>query len=121
MVQYFRPNLNASFAALSDATRRGVLVQLGRSDASITELADKFHMTLTGMRKHVGVLEQAGLVTTEKIGRVRTCKLGIRRLEEEVAWIESYRQLWAARFDALDNIVEELKRKEKVDGSEKRE
>jgi DNA-binding transcriptional ArsR family regulator len=115
MVQYVTARLDASFAALSDATRRGVLEQLGRSDASITDLADKFHMTLTGMRKHVGVLEQAGFVTTEKVGRVRTCKLGLRRLEEEAAWIESYRQLWAARFDALDRVVEELKRKEKID------
>lgn len=116
MVQYFKPHLDASFAAISDATRRGVLEQLGRSDASITELAEKFHMTLTGMKKHVGVLEQAGLVTTEKIGRVRTCKLGVRRLEEEAAWIESYRLLWAARFDELDKIVEELKRKERASG-----
>ncbi|MCV9999101.1 helix-turn-helix domain-containing protein [Pararhizobium sp. YC-54] len=116
MVQYISPRLDASFAALSDATRRGVLEQLGRSDASITELAEKFHMTLTGMKKHVGVLEQAGLVTTEKVGRVRTCKLGRRRLEEEAAWIESYRQLWGARFDELDKVVEELKRKEKIDG-----
>ena len=113
MVQYIR--LDTSFAALSDATRRGVLERLGRSDASITELADKFHMTLTGMKKHVGVLEQAGLVTTEKVGRVRTCRLGLRRLEEEAAWIEGHRQLWEARFDALDKVVEELKRKEKVD------
>src|SRR5215475_14394649 len=101
MVQYTRPQLDASFAALSDATRRGVLEQLGRSDASITALAEKFHMTLTGMKKHVGVLEQAGLVATEKIGRVRTCKLGPRRLREETAWIERYRQLWDARFDEL--------------------
>jgi DNA-binding transcriptional ArsR family regulator len=107
--------LDASFAALSDATRRGVLEQLGRSDASITELADRFHMTLTGMKKHVGVLEHAGFVTTEKVGRVRTCRLGLRRLEEEAAWIERYRQLWAARFDALDAVVEDLKRKEKID------
>ncbi|MDB5523725.1 MAG: transcriptional regulator, ArsR family [Rhizobium sp.] len=120
MVQYFRPHLDASFAALSDATRRGVLEQLGRADASITELAEKFHMTLTGMKKHVGVLEQAGLVTTEKVGRVRTCKLGLRGLEEEAAWIERYRQLWDTRFDALDKVVEELKRKEKVDGPKKR-
>jgi DNA-binding transcriptional ArsR family regulator len=111
---------DASFAALSDATRRGVLEQLGRADASITDLAGKFHMTLTGMKKHVSVLEQAGLVTTEKVGRVRTCKLGLRRLEEEAAWIESYRQLWAARFDDLDKIVEELKQKEKGDGRKKR-
>jgi DNA-binding transcriptional ArsR family regulator len=115
MVQYITTRLDASFAALSDATRRGVLERLGRSDASITELADKFHMTLTGMKKHVGVLEQAGLVTTEKVGRVRTCRLGLRRLEEEAAWIEGHRQLWEARFDALDKVVEELKRKEKVD------
>ena len=116
MVQHTRDRLNASFAALSDATRRGVLEQLGRSDASITDLADKFHMTLTGMKKHVGVLEQAGLVTTEKVGRVRTCKLGPLRLDDETAWIERYRQLWDARFDELDKIVEQLKRKEKVDG-----
>ena len=116
MVQYITTRLDASFAALSDATRRGVLERLGRSDASITELADKFRMTLTGMKKHVGVLEQAGLVTTEKVGRVRTCRLGLRRLEEEAAWIEGHRQLCrTARFDALDKVVEELKRKEKVD------
>jgi DNA-binding transcriptional ArsR family regulator len=120
MVQYSPTRLDASFAALSDATRRGVLEQLGRSEASITELADKFHMTLTGMKKHVGVLEQAGLVTTRKVGRVRTCKLGRRRLEDEAAWIEKYRQLWAARFDALDEVVAELKRKEKADGRKKR-
>jgi DNA-binding transcriptional ArsR family regulator len=120
MVQYSQARFDASFAALSDATRRGVLEQLGRADASITELADRFHMTLTGMKKHVGVLEQAGLVSTEKIGRVRTCTLGLRRLEEEAAWIERYRQIWEARFDALDKIVEELKRKEKTDGRKKR-
>ena len=116
MVQYNQTRFDASFAALSDATRRGILEQLGRAEASITDLAEKFHMTLTGMKKHVGVLEQAGLVTTEKVGRVRTCKLGLRRLEEEAAWIERYRQIWDARFDALDKIVEELKRKEKVNG-----
>jgi DNA-binding transcriptional ArsR family regulator len=112
MVQYLQAGFDASFAALSDVTRRGVLEQLGRGDASISELAEKFHMTLTGMKKHVGVLEQAGLVTTEKIGRVRTCKLGPRRLEQETAWIERYRQLWDARFDELDQVIEELKRKE---------
>jgi len=115
MVQFSTARLDASFAALSDPTRRGVLEQLGRSDASITELADKFHMTLTGMKKHVGVLEHAGFVTTQKVGRVRTCRLGLRRLEEEAAWIESYRQVWAARFDALDGVIEEMKRKEEID------
>ena len=121
MVQYTQARLDASFAALSDVTRRGVLEQLARSDASITDLAEKFHMTLTGMKKHVGVLEQAGLVMTEKVGRVRTCKLGLRRLDEEAAWIGRHRQLWDIRFDELDKVVEELKRKEKVDGRKKRE
>ena len=116
MVQYSQTRFDVSFAALSDATRRGVLEQLGRADSSITDLAERFHMTLTGMKKHVGVLEQAGLVATEKVGRVRTCKLGPRRLAEEMAWIEEYRQLWASRFDALDKVVEELLQKEKVDG-----
>src|SRR6516162_3462362 len=120
MVQYSRARLDASFAALSDATRRGVLEQLGRSEASITDLAEKFHMTLTGMKKHIGVLEQAGLVTTEKVGRVRTCKLGARRLEEETAWLERYRQVWDLRFDELDKVVDELKRKEKIDGRKNR-
>jgi DNA-binding transcriptional ArsR family regulator len=121
MVQHENPRLDASFAALSDATRRGVLDQLGRADASITELAEKFDMTRTGMKKHVGVLEQAGLVTTKKVGRVRTCKLGRHRLEEEAAWIEGYRRLWDARFDELDKVVEELKGKERLDGRRKRE
>src|SRR6476469_220844 len=120
MVQYSRTHLDASCAALADATRRGVLEQLGRADASITDLAEKFRMTLTGMKKHVGVLEQAGLVTTAKVGRVRTCKLGPRRLEEEAAWIERYRQLWDARFDELDNVIEGLKRKEKIDGRKRK-
>jgi len=120
MVQFSGAGLDVSFAALSDPTRRGVLEQLGRADASITDLAEKFHMTLTGMKKHVGVLEQAGLVATEKVGRVRTCRLGPRQLENETAWIEAYRRLWASRFEALDDVVEELKRKEKVDGRRNR-
>ena len=120
MVHHSGARLDASFAALSDATRRGVLEQLGRADASITELAEKFHMTLTGMKKHVGVLERAGLVATEKVGRVRTCRLGPRRLEEATAWIERYRQLWASRFDELDKVVEKLKQKEMLDERKKR-
>lgn len=117
MVQLMRVRLDASFAALSDATRRGVLERLGRSDASITDLADRFQMTLTGMKKHVGVLERAGFVTTEKVGRVRTCRIGPRRLEDEMAWLERYRQLWEARFNELDRVVEDLQRKE--DGNER--
>ena len=112
MVQYMSARLDTTFAALQDATRRGILEQLARADASITDLAKKFQMTLTGIKKHVGVLERAGLVTTQKVGRVRTCRLGQRRLEEEAMWIERYRQLWDARFAELDQVVEELKRKE---------
>ena len=120
MVQYSRASFDTTFAALSDVTRRGVLEQLARADASITDLAGRFGMTLTGMKKHVGVLERAGLVRTAKVGRVRTCRLGLRKLDEEAAWIERYRQLWTARFDELDKVVEELQRKEKVDGRNKR-
>jgi DNA-binding transcriptional ArsR family regulator len=116
MVQYTQPRLDDTFAALSDVTRRGVLERLGRSDASITDLAGRFDMTLTGMKKHVGVLEAAGLVTTEKVGRVRTCRLGPRRLEEEMAWLEQYRQLWDARFEALERLVGELKYSETTNG-----
>jgi DNA-binding transcriptional ArsR family regulator len=119
MVQYTKGRLDASFAALSDATRRGVLEQLGHSDASITNLAGRFRMTLTGMKKHVSVLERAGLVTTEKVGRVRTCKLGSRRLEEATAWLETYRQRWASRFDELDKVVEDLKRTENINARKK--
>lgn len=121
MVQHLDSRLDTAFAALSDTTRRGILAQLRREDASITDLAGTFQMTLTGMKKHVGVLERAGLVTTEKVGRVRTCRLGRRRLEEEAAWIELHRQLWAARFDALEKVFEDLQQKEKVDGRQERD
>jgi DNA-binding transcriptional ArsR family regulator len=120
MVKYTQPHLDSVFAALADSTRRGVLEQLGRSEASITDLANRFHMTLTGMKKHVGELELTGLVTTEKVGRVRNCRIGTRRLEEAAAWIERYQQLWDARFSALDEVVEELQRKEKIDGRNKK-
>ena len=120
MVQYQHAHLDASFAALADVTRRGVLEQLGRAEASISDLAERFDMSLTGMRKHVGVLEEAGLVVTEKVGRVRTCRIGARRLEEVAAWIDRYHRLWDARFRELDEVLEELKRKEKADGNRKR-
>jgi DNA-binding transcriptional ArsR family regulator len=116
MVQLSSSRLDASFAALSDATRRGVIERIGRSEASITDLADAFHMTLTGMKKHVGVLERAGLVVTEKVGRVRTCRLGRLGLEQEAAWIERYRRIWDARFEALDKVVEDLKAEETRNG-----
>jgi len=120
MVQLSQAHFDASFAALADATRRGVLEQLARGDASITDLADKFDMTLTGMKKHVGVLEQAGLVTTEKVGRVRNCRIGPCRLEEEIEWISRYRQVWDARFQALDRVIEQLKSRDKPNVRRKR-
>ena len=112
MVQYSLP-LDAAFGAMADPTRRRILELLGRRDASISDLARRFEITLTGIKKHVQVLERSGLVTTEKVGRVRTCTLGERRLDEVTAWIDRYRQLWSARFDELDQVIEELKLKEK--------
>ena len=108
MVQY-STRLDTAFAALADATRRGVLERLGRGDASIGELASGFEMTLTGMKKHVRVLEDAGLVTTEKVGRVRSCRLGPRRLEDELAWMARYRRMLEARLDRLGELLERTK------------
>lgn len=116
MVQQSAARLDVSFAALSDPTRRGVLEHLGRGEASITDLALRFGMTLTGMKKHVSLLEEAGLVITQKVGRVRLCRLRDGGLEAEAAWIARYRQRWALRFDALDDVVEDLKRREDRDG-----
>lgn len=116
MVQYASPRLDAAFAALADATRRGVLERLGDADASITELADRFAMSLTGMKKHVQVLEDAGLVRSQKVGRVRTCRLGPQQLAEVNAWLERYRRMWDARFAELDTVLEELQRQERTDG-----
>jgi DNA-binding transcriptional ArsR family regulator len=107
VVQY--ATLDRTFAALSDSTRLGILERLGRGDASISDLSSTFDMTLTGIKKHVQILEGAGLVTTEKVGRVRTCRLGPRRLEDELAWIESYRQMLDARMDRLEGFLERTK------------
>jgi DNA-binding transcriptional ArsR family regulator len=110
MVQY-QARLDNAFAALSDPTRRGILLKLGRRDASITELAQKFGMTLTGMKNHVTVLEDAGLVTTQKLGRIRTARLGPRKLEDELAWIETYRKMLNDRLDSLEDFLERTKEK----------
>jgi DNA-binding transcriptional ArsR family regulator len=109
MVQFSSARLDRSFAAISDATRRGILEQLGRGEATITDLAAKFDMTLTGMKKHVSVLEDAGLATTKKVGRVRHCKLGPRRLEDEAAWITKYREMLEERLDHLAGFLERTK------------
>ena len=116
MVQYITSPLDLSFAALSDATRRGIIDQLGRADASITSLADMFKMTLTGMTKHVQVLQRAGLVVTQKVGRVRTCRLAERGLQAQAEWIEARRKLFESRFEALDEIIKDMKQEES-DGS----
>lgn len=112
MVQFSSVHLDVAFAALSDATRRGVLEQLGGADASITDLADRFGMTLTGMKKHVGVLEDAGLIETAKVGRVRICRLGPQRLADVTSWLERYRRMWEARFAQLDDVLNELQHEE---------
>ncbi len=118
MVQHSAPSteLDAAFAALADHTRRGVLQQLGRTECSISDLAGQFGMTLTGMRKHVGVLEHAGLVSTAKVGRVRICRIGTARLDEVAAWIDSYHRLWDARFNELDKVLNNLQQKEQPNG-----
>jgi DNA-binding transcriptional ArsR family regulator len=110
MVQY-SPRLDTTFAAIADPTRRGVLEHLGRRDASITELAERFEITLTGIRKHVQILERSGLVSTRKVGRVRTCTLGPRRLDAEAQWIDKYRQMLAERLDRLEAFLERTKEK----------
>jgi DNA-binding transcriptional ArsR family regulator len=119
MVQHSQTHCDATFAALSDATRRGVVEALMRQDATISDLAMRFDMTLTGMKKHVGILEQAGLVTSRKVGRVRTCQLGPSRLEQELAWMDAYRRMWTARFAALEDVVAELKQMESGNGQPK--
>lgn len=108
MVQYIA-SVDEVFAALSDPTRRGILERLGRGDASISELAEDFGMTLTGVKKHVQVLAESGLVITEKVGRVRTCRLGPRRLDRESAWIAQYERMLDARFDRLGDFLERTK------------
>jgi DNA-binding transcriptional ArsR family regulator len=112
MVQYSSAQFDAAFAALSDPTRRGILEHLGQRDASITDLADKFDLTLTGMKKHVQILERSGLVSTEKVGRVRTCTLGPKRLEHEAAWLAKHRLTLEERFDRLGKFLERTKGEE---------
>ena len=105
MVQY-TTDLDTVFTAVADGTRRGILERLGRREASISELAEQFEMTLTGMKKHVQLLENAGLVRTQKVGRVRTCSLGTRRLTAEAAWIAKYHQMLEAQLDSLGEFLE---------------
>jgi DNA-binding transcriptional ArsR family regulator len=108
MVQY-QPQLDRTFAALADPTRRGILERLGQGSATITELAKPFEMSLTGCKKHVRVLENVELVTTEKVGRARRCTLGPRRLEDAQRWIETYRQMLEGRLDRFGELLEQTK------------
>jgi DNA-binding transcriptional ArsR family regulator len=107
MVQY--PHLDRTLAALADPTRRAVLERLGRGTATISELAEPFGMSLTGMKKHVRVLEDAGLVTTEKVGRARICRAGPRRLEDVEEWSATYRRMLEERLDRLGELLERTK------------
>jgi DNA-binding transcriptional ArsR family regulator len=106
---HYQDRLDAAFAALSDPSRRGILEHLGRRDATISELAEAFEMTLTGIKKHVQILESAGLVTTKKVGRVRHCTLGKRRLDLEAEWMSMHRQMLEARLDRLGEFLERTK------------
>ena len=108
MVQY-SPRLDSTFSALSDPTRRAILERLGRGSATISELAEPTGMSLTGLKKHVRILEEAELVTTEKRGRTRHCRLGPRQLDEASQWIESYRRGWEERFVRLEELIEKRK------------
>ncbi len=108
MVQY-QPGLDDTFSALSDPTRRAVLERLGNGSATISELARAAGMSLTGLKKHVGILEDAGLVTTEKRGRTRYCRLGPKRLDDLGHWLETYRSNWADRLDRLEEVIERKK------------
>ncbi len=111
MVQFTPNALDRSFGALADPTRRAILMRLGRSEASISDLAVGFEMTLTGLKKHVSVLEGAGLVTTEKVGRVRRCRLGPRRLDDVAKWVATYRTQLEQRLDRLEEFLERTKGK----------
>jgi len=112
MVQYSNFALDHSFAALADATRRGMIDELGRGPASVTVLADKFAITLTGAKKHLAILERAGLITTAKVGRVRTCRLKPGALALEAEWFAAQRTLFEARFDALDQLLGTMEQEE---------
>jgi DNA-binding transcriptional ArsR family regulator len=105
MVQY-QPQLDRTFAALADPTRRSILERLRQDSATISELAEPFGMSLTGLKKHVRVLEEVELVTTKKAGRARHCSLGPRHLEDAQRWIETYRQLLDARLDRFGELLE---------------
>jgi DNA-binding transcriptional ArsR family regulator len=108
MVQY-QTTLDRTFSALSDPTRRDILERLGRGPATISELAEPFGMSLTGLKKHVLILEEAELVTTEKVGRTRECRLGPGKLEDATEWIEAYRRSWERRLDRLEGFIEKRK------------
>ena len=111
MVQY-QTELDRTLAALADPTRRGILERLGRGTATVSELAEPFAMSLTGLKKHVRILEQAELVSTEKVGRARHCSLGPRRLDDVEAWIDDYRRMLDARLDRLGELLERQKEEE---------
>ena len=111
VVQY--SHIDRTFAALADPTRRGILERLGRGSATITELAEPFGISLTGMKKHVRILEDAELVTTEKVGRARRCSPGPRRLEDIQDWTEMYRRMLDERLDRFGELLE--RRKESQD------
>jgi DNA-binding transcriptional ArsR family regulator len=103
---HYSATLDRTFFALSDATRRGILERLGRGPATIGELAGPFGLTLNGIKKHVGILEEVDLVVTTKVGRARQCQLGPAQLEDATSWIDDYRRTWQRRLDRFGSYVE---------------
>lgn len=111
MVQY--QELDQTLAALADPTRRAVVERLGRDGvATVSELAEPAGISLTGMKKHLGILEQAGLVASEKVGRARRCRLGPNRAESLAAWIDDYRTMVERRYERLDALLARQKGEE---------
>jgi DNA-binding transcriptional ArsR family regulator len=104
------PTLDGTFFALSDPTRRGILERLGRGPATISQLAKPFGLTINGVEKHVGILERADLVATEKVGRARQCRLGPASMAEATAWMEGHRRVWENRLDRFERYVERTSR-----------
>ena len=113
MVKYYTDSLDTIFMALADSTRRAILTRLSEGDSTVTELAAPFDISLPAISKHLGILENAGLITREKEGRINRCRLLAEPMQEAAAWIDNYRTFWEQQFNALEKYLNESKGKEK--------
>ena len=104
--------LDATFAALADSTRRAILARLATGDATVTELAEPFEMSLPAISKHLKVLERAGLIARAREAQFRPCRLEVGPLKDAGTWVERYRQMWEQRFDRLDGYLRELQQQD---------